>query len=397
MTAISKVRARRTRTMLVATAVVVASLLGLLYTGVKALARYQGARNTVKPSIVVPETPIGMLATVDERNTLTSVTVFVLRPAGAPGGSVVSVPVSADATSGAGEQPLPLTQAYEEEGEDGLVPAVEAALGITIDVWAVADPTAFESLLQPLEPFAVTLQRSVETLLDGKNVPLYAPGDFSMSAFQLAKVVNARAEDQRESARRSAIQAVWQAIVARIGTGLQTVDQGGDPVTFEQLFSRLISGPVLERELAIAPSTAIPNVDADVLDWADTVFVFASIAPASMTNPAPGLVFRIEAPAGYDDKVMHVVRSLLYLGNNVQSISTVGPARETTGLLLYDEGLTTSAEDYEELFGPTDIEVVDARVQGVDVVIQLGADYLDSQDPNMTTMPSTTTTTTIPE
>ena len=169
------------------------------------------------------------------------------------------------------------------------------------------------------------------------------------------------------------------------------------PVTFEQLFSRLISGPVLERELAIAPSTAIPNVDADVLDWADTVFVFASIAPASMTNPAPGLVFRIEAPAGYDDKVMHVVRSLLYLGNNVQSISTVGPARETTGLLLYDEGLTTSAEDYQDLFGPTDIEVVDARVQGVDVVIQLGADYLDSQDPNMTTMPSTTTTTTIPE
>ena len=87
-----------------------------------------------------------------------------------------------------------------------------------------------------------------------------------------------------------------KAIVARIGTGLQTVDQGGDPATFEQLFLRLISGPVLERELAIAPSTAIPNVDADVLDWADTVFVFASIAPASRTNPAPAV--SVQPPAG---------------------------------------------------------------------------------------------------
>ena len=397
MTAIAHVRSRRTRSMVIATLVVVACLGGLLYTGAKALARYQGARNTVKPSVVVPATPIALLATVDERDDLTSATLFVLRPDGAPGGSVVSVPVSADATGGAGEQPMPLTQAYDEGGVDALVPAVEDALGIAIDVWAVADPATLEALLTPLEPFEVTLQRSVETLLDGENVPLYAPGEFEMSAFQLAKVVNARALDQREAGRRPAIQAVWQSVVAKIGQGLATVDTGGTPTTFEQVFARLLAGPVLERELTVEPSTGIPNVDSDVLDRADTAFVFACIAPGSTTAPAPGMVFRIEAPPGYDAKVLHVVRTLLFLGGNVQSIWMGGPARPETALLLYDDALTSSAEYYQQYFGRTVVEAVDTRVQGVDVIIQLGADYLDSQDPNMTTLPATTTTTTMPE
>ncbi|MEY4338823.1 MAG: hypothetical protein RLZ14_673, partial [Actinomycetota bacterium] len=109
MSSLPGVRRRRTIGMAAASVVVLAAVAGLLYTGAKALVRYQGAKNAAVTTVPIPITPVGMLATVDEGNHLTSVTMFVWKPAQELGGSIVSVPVSSDTAAGIDDKRIPLT------------------------------------------------------------------------------------------------------------------------------------------------------------------------------------------------------------------------------------------------------------------------------------------------
>ena len=85
-----------------------------------ALAVLGGSRSTTRPrrpavdgpSVTFPETPTGLLAAVDDRGRWRR---WRCRPARRRGGSIVSVPVSADA-SGGGDERLPLAEALQAGG-----------------------------------------------------------------------------------------------------------------------------------------------------------------------------------------------------------------------------------------------------------------------------------------
>ena len=116
MSALSAVRTRRTAAMLVANVVALAALGGMGYAGVNALREYKGATKVSVESLPIPVTPVGMIATVDDDDQLTTVTVMVLSPGTQVGGSIISVPVSSDSTAGGAEVRTPLTQVYAEGG-----------------------------------------------------------------------------------------------------------------------------------------------------------------------------------------------------------------------------------------------------------------------------------------
>jgi len=398
VSSLAAVRRRRTALMLGTSLVVVAAVGGLLYAGGLALARYQGAKDASVNAEPIPSTEVGLLALVDGEQQLTGLTVFVGRPENAPGGNVVSVPISSDTTGGLGEARSSLADAFATGGQDGLVAAVESVLSVSIDHAQVASVADLALLLQPVSPVKVTLPRDVMMSQDGAGTLLYSAGEVSLSAGQVATVLTARSANQTEADRRPNVEAVWSAVAAAIGKGVGSASTA-PPTSFGSLAAQVMAGPVGARGVPARtlPRSEVPvGKDIEELDRAEAVYVFATIAPSNMSAPSNGLVFRVEAPPGHAEKVKYTVSALLYLGANVQWVYENGPEQATTKVYLADKNLEDDALGAEGLFG-TDFEQLDSvyRIEGIDVILQLGTSFLT--DPaSGNTLPSTTTTTTVP-
>ncbi len=396
MSALASVRRRRTAIMLTANLVAVVAFGGIAYAGVRALQRYEGATKVGVESIKLPATPVGMLATVDSSDALTSVAVMVLTAGTQLGGSIVTVPVSSDSTVGSGDERIPLTEVYRDGGAEALVLAVESVLQMTIDVSKVATPLELESLLRPVAPLTATLSADVKNSTGSRTEVLFPAGTISLSAPQAASVLVATATDQRSIDRRSNIDAIWSGVASEVGSGVTTPDVMLPVSSVDDLMTRLFAAPVASRGLSAVPVAADANPDdkdVETLALGEAIFVLASIAPASMSAPAPGLVYRIEAPPGYEDRVKFAVNAILYLHGNVVSVYLGGDVREATRFYVNDPRLAVEAKQSNALFGITEILTPDVPIEGIDVILQLGTDFLKGVGDEL---PSTTTSTTEP-
>ncbi len=398
MTAFAAVRRRRTALMVAANLLVLVAIGGLGYAGQAALRDYKGARLVSVDLIKLPTTPVGLLATVDEVDVLTSVTVFVVRAGTQLGGSIVSVPVASDAT-GLGDVRRPLTDVYREGGLESLAQAVESMLSITFDVSAVATPAEAEALLAPVTPVAATFATDVVGTADGTSLTLFNAGENSLSAAQTVQVLNAREPGSLDRDRRANIVALWSGLADGIGGGraVPATDVAPQPPTsLEALFERLFAGPVEARGLPADPVPAIDNPerkDVENIDRAEAIFILASVAPGSMTAPSPDLTYRVEAAPGYEDRVKVAVKVLLFLGANVVSVYLGGDEHPETRLYIADPKLADKTENANGLFGETVRLRSDRPTEGVDVVLQLGTEFLNGEG---TELPAITTSTTEP-
>lgn len=399
MSALASVRRRRTLVMLAINLVVLLGVGGLLYAGALALTRYEGAKDASVTMVKVPSTPVAMLASVDGDDVLTSVTVLVLKANTLVGGSIVSVPISSDTAGGVDGQRIPLTEVYATGGAEALTLAVESILSVTIDQPYVANPDQLAAVLQPVAPITVDLPIEVDTNPNSSASTVYPAGEVALSGKQAASVINARADGQTEAERRPTLEAVWEGVAAAIGDGVTDVPAPVIPGAFELFVTQLYGGPTQSRGLPAGPLPVadVPEgKDVEELDRPEAVMVFATIAPSNMSAANPGLMFRIEAPPGSEAKVKFVVEALLYLGANVQQVYLNGPTQDATVIYLYDDRFQDDVLGAEALFGkPIETATPDVRIEGIDVVIQLGSVYLgNTESPD--TLPSTTTTTTVP-
>lgn len=398
MSAIPSVRRRRTA-VIGGAGVAVLVLLGvLLYSGAKALVRYEGAKDASVEAEQLPVTPVGLLASVDNVNRLTSLAVFVWKPGEALGGSIVSVPVSADTAGGVDDMRIPLTQIYEEGGAEALVQAVESVLSLTVDQYLVATPQQLAAALAPVEPITATLPAAVrEVADDGSATPLFPAGTVALTGTQAAQVLNAHDPDVLEAQRRPMVEAVWAGVAAAIGQGRMSAPESSTPTTFDDVLARLYAGPAAFRGL---PAVPLPDGesslgrDVEVLDRAEAVMVFASIAPSNVSAASTGLSFEVIAPRGYDDKVKSFIGALLYLGANVQRVYLDGPSQTATVLSLADVRFRELTAGAEALVGSVQLQDPAVRLEGIDVTFVLGTDFLNR--PIDGTLPSTTTSTTLP-
>jgi hypothetical protein len=340
-----------------------------------------------------------MLATVSDANELTSVTVFVLAPdadvsaAGYDqrGGSVVPVPINVD--TGFGDQLLSLHDAYALGGEAELLSDLESAISLTIEFSQVMTAADFTAFLAGLPPVDVNLPVDV---LGVDDVALFPKGAASLTTDQLAQILTTKSPTQPERLRHPNIDAVWAGIVEAVGTGRegQTLSPAA-PTTFAELATRLTAGPIASRGLVARPLPADVNLeglDVETLDRPDTILVFASIAPASMTRPASGLTFRVEAPSGYDQQVRKTIGILLAFGGNVVSVDLNAESKADTLFLIYDPSLAEAEPTDNPIFGTITIETPDIRLGSVDETIVLGTDYLDNVDLSAPDASSTSST-----
>lgn len=390
MTALSSRRRRHTLLALAAGVAAAIAAPTLLYVGAKAITNSKAGRNAladVLPEQTFPQTPTAMLATVSDTNELTSVTVFVLAPdvdvtaAGYDqrGGSVVSVPINADA--GSGEQLLSLHDAYALGGEPELRIDLESAINLTIDFSRVMTREEFAGFLLGLPPVQVNLARDVLGL---DAAVLYPKGPAALSTVQVAEIMTTRSPTERERLRRPNIDGLWAGIAAAVGTGRQGQTlSASQPTTFAEMTTRLMAGPLASRGLlarALEGDRNPERLDVEALDRPDTVMVFASIAPASMTRPASGLSFRVEAPPGYDQQVRKTIGILLSFGGNVVSVDLNAAPKAQTTFFIYDPTLAEAEPTDNTVFGTITVQTPDVRLGGVDETISLGTDYLGQVD-----------------
>jgi hypothetical protein len=399
MTALAAVRRKRTALMVVANLLALVAVGGLGYAGQAALRDYKGATLVGVDSIKLPTTPVGLLATVDEADVLTSITVFVLRAGTQLGGSIVSVPVTGDARD-LGDVRRPLRELYQEGGLELLAQGVESALSIGFDFSTVATPAQAEALLAPVTPVAATFASDVVgAAADGTSLTLFNAGVNNLSAAQTVQVLNAREPGRRDADRRPNITAVWSAVATAIGAGRTTAANGGAPqplASFQELIERLYAGPVEARGLSTEPVRAVDNPDrkdVESIVRSEAIFILASVAPGSMTAPSPDLTYRIEAPPGYEDRVQFAVWILLFLGANVVSVYLGGDEHPEPRMCIADANLADKTDNTYGAFGTPVILTPERPTEGVDVVLQLGTDFLKGEG---TELPAVTTSTTEP-
>ncbi len=402
MTALSGVRRTRTTIMLATSLAMLMLLAGFGYAGYKALRRYEGAKKVDDASAVIPDATVAMLATVDDANVLTSLTLLVSGADGAPGGSMVTVPVVADTSLGFGDERLPFTEVYAAGGLDELRTAVENSLSITLDLWQAAAPAEVEALLAPVGDIPVQLPVAA-----GESFPA---GPATLTPGQAVQVLNYRAEGVSDRQRRPNVAAVWagiaaaataQAAAAPAGTVPTTaIDASAPsttalvpPTTTAEVLADMFAGTVNARELMADVYSAEMNPtgkDVEGLVRTDAVMVLATIAPRSMSTPASGLTFMIQTVPGSEARVQDMIALVLFTGGNVKWVKFDGPVIETSRMLFKQDsirqqaeasGITSSEGLYE--YGDSDLAYED-----IDVIIQLGSDFLLSTD-----LPEVTTTT----
>ncbi len=399
MTALDTVRRKRTTIMLATSLAMLMLLAGFGYAGYKALRRYEGAKKVDNVREPIPDAPVAMLATVDDANALTTVSLIVLRSHGALGGTLVPVPVSVDSTYGAGDERIPLTEVYATGGVEELKAAIENTVGITLDLAQAATPAETEALLAGLSQISVEFPSAV-----GELFPV---GPATLTPNQAVQALNSHPEGTTDRQRRPNIEAVWSG-VGRAATAapvpLETplsVDEDGnapDPTSLTEVFGRLLSGTVDSRPLGAIVFDAERNPtgeDVEQVDLADAVMVLATIAPRSMATPAAGLTFLIEAPAGSESRVLQAVKMLQFFDCNVKFIRFVnGPVPDETIFLVTQQSIQQQAEDSGavEPFGAAHFEVTNDPIEDIDVIMRLGAAFLNGTGGVPTSLPTASTT-----
>ena len=411
MSAIAERRRRRTLIMFLITMLVLGAVPALGYVGVNAVLNSTGGRSADDGSLLVqrfPDTPAALFVTVDEAGVLASATVFVLAPVGV-GGSIISVPVNAD-VGFSPQARQSLQDVYADGGLESTVLQVESLLLVTMSYSAEADVQQAAGFLVPFEPYAVDLATDVVgTSADGTDDSIPA-GVSELDAAGAAKVLTYGAGVAAEGTRTANIEALWAALAVSVGAG-NPVDQAravatnstvdstvvsgsavsGSPTTatlqrpsdFEQFVERLFSAAVQSRGLSTAELEGDQNpsgVDVVEVDRAEVVYVFASIAPGSMSTPDVGPRLRIEAPAGYDVEVNETLRVLLFLKANVVSVDSTGERQADTVFYVPNDADRVRVQTADVIFDEVRFGEPLVRVEGVDATIVLGTDYLESVD-----------------
>ena len=226
-----------------------------------------------------------LFRSTDANNALSSLTLFVMKPDGALGGTLISLPVSVDASGGVGTK-ASLADVYRTGGTGPLYDAVDSVMGVTIDAHRVASPDAMQAFLKPLEPFAVTLPSTVSTSSNGQTVPLYARGANSFNAFKWVTTLNAKVDGFSERSRRPTLGALWSGFADRVNARPVARKQGLPAGSVDDIINHVLAGPVETRVLpanrykdGIVP----PDSDIERLDRLEAVMVMASLTPASLS------------------------------------------------------------------------------------------------------------------
>lgn len=389
----SYVYERRRRSTIVAFVAGVVVLALLPVSGVVAwrAVRDSRAAEAVKslPTVSIPTTPTAILATRDDQNFLTSLSILAISPSGA-GGTVISMPVGLALNGQPEGEPRRLADVYGSDGVDALKEAVEGLTNTQIDLIAVESERGTGDLLARAGTIEATFATDV---LDTEEGDVRVVGESGLNSFtplQAAAVLTARRDGDDEAARLPQVKSLWDGVMTAVGAGkigtvpaLVVPDVGAQvPADMASFMSALFAGPMRVWQIAYQrmddPAANPDDVDVYGYDLGEIVMVLASVAPSAMVAIFPTLSLQVDSPYAESETVRQAVFRLLYMGANVMLVrSTSGEAPAVTTIRYSDEMDRGIAEPLTILLGDVQWERATDRVAGIDLQIVLGQSFVD--------------------
>lgn len=414
MSAIRRARRRRTVGAFAAGVLSLAVIPVLGALAVDALRTSREGRNAIEgalPLVSIPPTPGVLLATVDDTDAVTSMTVLALAPPvgdePARGGSAISVPVTAEAILSSGEV-VSVSDAFAAGGVDELQAAVEGLLGVTLSATIAADESTTARLLERVAPLSLELPDEVhDTTAVGRDLTVFPAGPAELDANDVAALLLAHTDDDTGADLYGRTGSVWSAISSRVGDGLNAdgspvalaaeggtttevggpagststaapatsppIDPAADPEGFVDAF---LSGPIGFYQLNPVPVTGA-GAERTRLNLAEVNLVMATVLPGAISPSFASITFYVRSPLGDPSLTLDAVAMLIYSGANVVLVKedpTI-PVPETTTVQVVDDSDLADAQRFTRPFGAVEEVEPEERIDGVDVIITLGESF----------------------
>lgn len=408
MTGLREMRRRRTRVVLGA------SLGALLLLPVSVVVAWRAIRDSKAAEAVVsipmrtlPLTPTAVIGVTDEQNFLASLAVVALAPDGA-GGTVILLPVGSSVGGQPEGEPKRLADVYGSDGAEALKKAVEDISNSQIDLVSVTGVDGVAELIARAGTLAPTFATDVTDTENEKLRVVAVAGANSFTPIDASAVLAARDASQNEESRFSSVKALWESVAAAVGNGAlgavpATVipDVGAQtPVDVPTFMSALLAGPIRVWQIGgqrISDAEKNPK-DIDVYGYnvGELIMVMASAAPSAMVPVYPTLSVQIDSPYPDAAVIQESVFRMLYMGTNVILVRAVDETPPAVTTMYYEEEIErTMAQPLTTLFGDIEFEKATEGVEGVDVRLVLGANFIEFMrtEPLGGTAPTDETTT----
>lgn len=402
MTTLAEIRRKRTLVVLASSLVVLLLLPVAVIVAWRAVRDSTAAQEVVTlPTRTLPTTPTAVIGVTDEQNFLTSLAVVALTPNGA-GGTVMLLPVGSLIGGQPEGEPKRLADVYGSDGAEALKKAVEDLTNSQIDLVAVNGVDATAELIARAGTITPTFAADVTDTEGGSTRVVGLAGANTFTPIEATAVLAARDADKTEETRFASVKATWNAIATAVGAGALGAtpaavipDVGAQtPADVPTLMSALLAGPIRVWQIGgqrITDAEKNP-LDIDVYGYnlGEVVMVMASAAPSAMVPVYPTLSVQVDSPFPDSTVIQEATFRLLYMGTNVilvRSVSDEVPA--TTTIYYSDEVERAMSEPLTTLFGDIAFEPATERVEGIDVRIVLGANFVDflqngsDPDPNI--------------
>ena len=411
MTAIPARRRRRTIAAVVTSVLAVIALPSGLVLGANSLLNEGGGNNIDDVvSIDIPETPTELIAVVNSRNEVSAIALLAIAPSG-KGGTILSIPVGAQADVAVGEPASRIGDSYAAGVIDSLRTDVEGLLNVSVNM--ADDVTADELavLLAPVGTKSVALRAPVvDTSPDGKDSIVLKSGTADLSSADIAKGLASSQVGAPESMRLGNVKALWSA-VARVGVETTSTDTATTvpnssedaeafiepPTTTEGFFAALFAGKIdVWQFTGTLVNDALRNpssLDLYSLDGGEVLMVMASVAPASLLLVTDSIAVMVDTPFNNTRYAKEAVTRLAYLGANVALVrQTTDPPAEKTMVYYNEDRARTEGESFTDLLGPLEFMETPTVVTGINLRIVLGNDFIAFLGGGGTLMTTTTTT-----
>ena len=396
MTAIPARRRRRLIAACVTSAITVVSLPSGLVLGTNMLLNDSGGQNVETSDVIrIPSTPVHLVALTNARNEVSTLALFALAP-NAQGGTIISLPVGSAADVGADVAPRRLGDSFVTGGLDAVRIDVEDLLNITVDSSSVHSAAEFAMELQEVGTQSITLaQPVINADVAGAQVVVIEAGATTVTPDKIATGLVSSQVGLDESTRFAAIKSLWTA-VSRAGAGTSD-EQSQDgaspttvtkddsdaepPTTVQEFLAGMLSGRVDVWQFNATRITDVqrnPNsVDLYSLDGGEVLMVMASVAPSAMRLVSNNLTVMVDVPFNNTTYAQEAVTRLAYAGANVVLVRQTSDApAEKTIAYVNDSIARSEVETYIGLIGPIEIVETLERINGVNVRIVLGNEFV---------------------
>ena len=389
MSAIKARRRRRMVTALVLGLVGVVALPAGLVVGTNSLLNTSGGKSVDQtPALQIPTTPAGLLVGVNESDEVTMMALLAIAP-GAKGGTIVSIPVGANAEIPKSGEIHRVADTYKTSGFDAFVIDVEGLLNVTFSVAAKVNTAELAAMLSPIGDQSILIEKeAINTELDGTDAVVLSAGQQTLTPMQIAQGLMARKTGALESDRLSRIKLLWETVakaIPKTSESLSTTQTTRSttpviPTDIASFFAAVISGPVQNWQLTgtfVSEPQRNPGPrDLYDLDGGEIIMVMASVVPSSVTAGSAMISFLIDSPFTDARITRQAVLRLAYIGANVIVVREVPGAPAAHTVIKYnDEIVRSDLELFTTLFGPIEFNQTDERVEGIDAQLVLGEDF----------------------